>query len=79
MIDIHPVRLALAFLMAVVPLGVFLWFGVPLVSRTLMALVRMVVQLLFVGLYLKVVFDLVSFVVVCCSPISVLLIVYASG
>ncbi|MCP5116314.1 MAG: ABC transporter permease [bacterium] len=58
MIDIQGWRLALAFLMAIVPLGVFLWMGVPLVGRTLTALVRMVVQLLFVGLYLKVVFDL---------------------
>lgn len=58
MIDISPIRLALAFLMAVIPLGAMLWLRVPLIGRTLAALVRMTVQLLFVGLYLTVVFDL---------------------
>ena len=58
MIDISPVRLALAFLMAVIPLGAMLWLRVPLIGRTLIALVRMTVQLLFVGLYLTVVFEL---------------------
>jgi len=56
--DISAARLALAFLMAIVPLGVLLWHGVPLLGRTLVALVRMTVQLLFVGLYLSVVFDM---------------------
>jgi len=58
MIEITPWRLALAFLMAIVPLSIVLWYRVPLAGRTLTALARMVAQLLFVGLYLKVVFDL---------------------
>lgn len=58
MIEIAPWRLALAFLMAIVPLAIVLWYRVPLTGRILTALARMVAQLLFVGLYLKVVFDL---------------------
>lgn len=58
MIEIAGWRMALAFLMAIVPLAVVLWYRVPLSGKILIALVRMVVQLLFVGLYLKVVFDL---------------------
>jgi UDP-glucose/iron transport system permease protein len=51
-------RLALGFLMALAPLAVMLWYRVPLVNQTLIALVRMAVQLLFVGVYLTLVFDL---------------------
>ena len=57
MIQITPLRLALAYLMAVVPLAIVLWYRVPLAGRVLTALARMGVQLLFVGLYLKVVFE----------------------
>ncbi len=56
--EISPSRLAAAYLMALVPLAIFLWYGVGLVRRTVIALVRMAVQLLFVGLYLSVVFEL---------------------
>ncbi len=56
--EIAPWRLALAYLTALVPLALLLWYRVPMVGRTLVALVRMAVQLLFVGLYLSVVFKL---------------------
>ncbi len=58
LIEIGPARLAAAYVMALVPLSLMLWYGVPLFRRTLVALVRMAVQLLFVGLYLSVVFEL---------------------
>ncbi len=53
---INNLSLALFYLLMLIPLGIFLWFRIPLVSQTLVALVRMTVQLLFVGLYLQVVF-----------------------
>ncbi len=55
--EISSARLAAAYLMALAPLAVMLWYGVPLARRTLVALVRMAAQLLFVGLYLSVVFE----------------------
>ncbi|MFP4353964.1 MAG: ABC transporter permease [Phycisphaerae bacterium] len=45
------------YLLLLVPLGILLYKGVELISATLVAVVRMTVQLLFVGLYLQVVFD----------------------
>jgi len=58
LLDITNERLVLSLLLAIVPLGVMLWYGVPLIGRTLIALVRMAAQLLFVGLYLTFVFQL---------------------
>ncbi len=53
---INNLALALFYLLLIIPLGIFLWFRIPLLSRTLIAVLRMTVQLLFVGLYLQVVF-----------------------
>jgi putative ABC transport system permease protein len=50
--------LAAGYLLLIAPLGILLAKGVPLVSASLVAVVRMTVQLLFVGLYLQVVFEL---------------------
>src|SRR5210317_1666692 len=42
----------------IIPLGILLWAKVPLVGKMLIGAVRMTVQLLLVGFYLQVVFDL---------------------
>lgn len=56
-VHIEPWRLALGYLLLLIPLGVMLWYSVGILSRTMVAMLRMTVQLLFVGLYLKVVFE----------------------
>ncbi len=56
--DIGLARLALAWLMALIPVAAIMWYRLPMLSRSLVALLRMAVQLLFVGLYLTVVFEL---------------------
>ncbi len=53
---INNFALASFYLLLIIPLGIFLWFRIPLLGRTLIAVLRMTVQLLFVGLYLQVVF-----------------------
>ncbi len=53
---INNLALAAFYLLLIIPLGIFLWFRIPLLNRTLIAVLRMTVQLLFVGLYLQVVF-----------------------
>jgi len=57
-IDIQSKQLAAAYLLLLFPLGLMLWFRVELLGRTLTAAIRMTVQLIFVGLYLKVIFEL---------------------
>ena len=49
--------LAFAYLLLLFPLGVFVWYGITLVSDTLLSVVRMTIQLLFVGFYLHLVFQ----------------------
>lgn len=56
MIPISITGLLLSFALIAPPLVAMLWFKVPLVRETLWALLRMTVQLLFVGLYLGVIF-----------------------
>lgn len=58
LVEVPPGRLAAGYLMALAPLAIMLWYGVPMVGRTLIALARMAAQLLFVGLYLSVVFEM---------------------
>ena len=48
---------AAGYVMLIIPLVIFLWYHTGLVKPTLVGILRMTVQLLFVGLYLKVVFD----------------------
>lgn len=60
LIDISFFNLALAYLMFVVPLAIMMWLRLPMISDTLIAMVRMTLQLLFVGFYLQVVFKLNS-------------------
>jgi len=55
--NISLIRLSAGYLLFLIPLGIMLWYGVGLVGRTIAAVLRMTVQLLFVGFYLQVVFD----------------------
>ncbi len=55
--DIGYLQLALGYALLLFPLGIFLWYGVGLVGATLISVLRMTVQLLFVGFYLQVVFE----------------------
>lgn len=57
---ITPLGLVFAYGLLLLPLGIMLWHGVPMIGRTLLAVLRMTVQLILVGLYLQVVFDLDS-------------------
>jgi len=57
-IDITPLRLMSAYLMLAIPLGIMLWLRMPMMGQTLVAVLRMTVQLLFVGFYLQFIFDL---------------------
>lgn len=54
--DIGLLNLAGAYVLLLAPLGLLLWYRAPMLRQTAVALVRMTVQLLFVGLYLQVVF-----------------------
>lgn len=56
--DIRYFDLAIGYAMLIVPLAIILWYRIPIFSQTLIAVARMTVQLLFVGLYLQIVFRL---------------------
>jgi putative ABC transport system permease protein len=56
--DIELLRLALLYGLLVIPLGVFAWLGLGLIRDTLVGVVRMTLQLGFVGLYLNYLFEL---------------------
>ena len=55
--NISMLRLSAGYLLFLIPLSIMLWYGVGLVGKTIIAILRMTVQLLFVGLYLQVVFE----------------------
>jgi putative ABC transport system permease protein len=57
-VDVSTSGLIMAYLLLLIPLGIILWQRVPLVGSLLIAAVRMTLQLLLVGLYLQVVFEL---------------------
>jgi putative ABC transport system permease protein len=57
-IDIAPWRLAMVYLLLAIPLGIILWQRIPILGGTLVAVVRMTLQLIFVGFYLQFIFDL---------------------
>ena len=57
---IHPLGVLAGYLMLLIPLGLILWYRLGIMGRTIIAIVRMTVQLVFVGLYLQVVFRLNS-------------------
>jgi len=57
-IEIDTWRLAAGYLMMIFPLAIILLLRIPIFNETIISVVRMTVQLLFVGFYLQVVFDL---------------------
>ena len=57
---IHPLGVLAGYAMLIIPLGLILWYRLGIMGRTITAIVRMTVQLVFVGLYLQVVFRLNS-------------------
>ena len=56
--DIALWQLAAAYLLLALPLAVILWYKIPILAQTALAVVRMTAQLIFVGLYLQVIFGL---------------------
>ncbi len=56
-INISTKALAGYYLLLMFPLAIMLWFKVPIVGKTVIAVVRMTLQLLFVGFYLQVLFQ----------------------
>ncbi len=56
--DITAWGMLAAYGLLLIPLTIILWLRVPLLSRSLVAVVRMSVQLLLVALYLQFIFDL---------------------
>jgi putative ABC transport system permease protein len=56
--SILPQNLALGYLMLLIPLSIIYWYRVPLMGQLLTSITRMTLQLIFVGLYLQVVFQL---------------------
>jgi putative ABC transport system permease protein len=57
-IEIKTFALALGYLLLIIPLCLMLYLGADILKKTSIAVIRMTVQLLFVGLYLHLVFDL---------------------
>jgi len=57
-VDIRIARLAAYYGLLIIPFGIMLWLNIPIISKTIIALIRMTIQLLFVGFYLQVVFRL---------------------
>ncbi len=49
------------YALLIIPLAILLWYRVPIIKESAIAVVRMTVQLLFVGLYLQYIFNLNSF------------------
>lgn len=56
--DIDLFGLLVAYLLLLIPLAIILWLRVPMTSKLFWAILRMTVQLLLVGLYLRFVFEL---------------------
>lgn len=79
-VEISSWQLAMAYTLLLVPLGIMLWYGVDLVGRTILSAVRMTAQLVFVGLYLQVIFELNNVwlniawlvVMICVADVSIL-------
>ena len=57
-VEIGVWQLAAAYLLLAFPLAIMLWYRIPMIGDTVIALVRMTLQLIFVGLYLQVIFKL---------------------
>jgi putative ABC transport system permease protein len=59
-VDIGPWSLAAGYALLLFPLALMLWLRIPLMGQTLIAVLRMTLQLLFVGFYLQFIFELNS-------------------
>jgi len=57
-VEIQPLQLAAGYLLLAFPLGIILWYRIGILSQTVIAVARMTLQLIFVGLYLEVIFRL---------------------
>ena len=57
-VQIHPWGLIAGYGLLIIPFAIFLWAKVEVLGKVAISVVRMTVQLLFVGLYLQVVFKL---------------------
>lgn len=57
-IDINWFELGLGYLLLLIPIGILWYFQTGLIRDTLIAIVRMTVQLILVGIYLEVIFKL---------------------
>ena len=57
-VDIQIWRLALGYLLLLIPLSICLWYRIGLIKQTLIGAIRMTVQLVLVGFYLDVIFRL---------------------
>ncbi len=59
-VDLGPLSMAAVYALCIVPLAIILWNRVALFGEAVLALVRMTLQLVFVGIYLQLVFKLNS-------------------
>ncbi|MBW1730885.1 MAG: ABC transporter permease [Deltaproteobacteria bacterium] len=59
-VDLSIDGLVIYYMLLIIPLGLMLWLHIPMVGKTLVSIVRMTLQLAFVGLYLQVVFKINS-------------------
>ena len=57
-VDIDLRGMLIGYLLLIFPLAIILWLRVPLLKDTTVAVLRMTLQLLFVGFYLQVIFQL---------------------
>ncbi|MHC4740834.1 MAG: ABC transporter permease [Planctomycetota bacterium] len=55
--EITNFQLALGYMLLAFPLVILLWYRIPLLGQAAVAVARMTVQLIFVGIYLHVIFD----------------------
>lgn len=57
-VEISAGHLAAAYLLLAFPFAIMLWYRIPMIGETVVSIVRMTLQLIFVGLYLQLVFRL---------------------
>ncbi len=60
-IDIPFLNLAFVYLLLIIPVSIILWLKIKILDKVVIGVLRMTVQLLFVGFYLQFVFDLNKF------------------
>lgn len=56
--DIDALRLLAAYAMALIPIAIMLYFRIHFIKRLIGSVLRMTIQLVFVGIYLKFIFEL---------------------